>query len=104
MSIESRFKDTIYVQAGTVAYGGAVTWADETGYNKGYIRVLSARERVSIDKPTLFATHRAVMTRTIEPVYGQRLRIGANYYMVKGVDQHELSGTFFQTVDCEVVH
>jgi len=104
MSIEARFKDTIYVQTGTVIFGGGTTWADDAGSNKGYIRLLNARERVSIDKPTLFATHRAVMTRTIVPVYGQRLRLGTDYYMVKGVDQHGLSGTQFQTIDCEVVH
>jgi len=101
--IDARFKTAIYVQTATVAFGGGTTWADVAGNNLGYIRVLSQRERASLDKPTLFSTHRAVMTRTVVPVYGQRLRIGSSYYMVKGVDQHELSGTGFQTVDCEVV-
>jgi hypothetical protein len=103
MSIDARFTTPIYVQIGTIAFGGAMTWADRAGNNLGYIRVLSQRERASVDKPTLFATHRAVMTCAVVPVYGQRLSIGTAYYMVKGVDAHNLSGGAFQSVDCEVV-
>jgi hypothetical protein len=103
MSIDSRFDTYIYVQIGTPAFGGATTWADRAGVNLGYIRTLGARERVSTDKPTLFSTHRAVMTKSVVPVYGQRLRIGTRYYTVKLVDEHTLSGRSFLTVDCEVV-
>lgn len=101
--IASWFTETIYVQHGTKAWDGSMTWADRAGSNKGYIRVLSQRERASIDKPSLFSTHRVAMTREVIPIYGERLRIGTSYYIVKGVDQHGLSGTSFQTADVEVV-
>lgn len=101
--IASWFTETVYVQHGTKSWDGSMTWADRAGSNKGYIRVLSQRERASIDKPSLFSTHRVAMTREVIPIYGERLRIGTSYYIVKGVDQHSLSGTGFQTVDCEVV-
>lgn len=103
MSIDRLFDTAIYVQSNTPGWDGSDVWADRAGYNRGYIRVLSQRERASIDKPTLFSTHRAVMTRSVIAVYGQRLRIATSYYIIKGVDQHELSGKKFQTVDCEVV-
>lgn len=101
--IEARFTTPIYVQASTTIFGGGTTWADRAGVNMGYLRTLSMRERASQDKPTQVSTHRAAMTCAVVPVYGQRLRIGAKYYMVKGVDPHALSGSSFQTVDCEVV-
>lgn len=101
--IDARFKDTIYVQAPTIGWDGATTWADRAGSNKGYIRTLSMRERASVDKPSLYSTHRAVMTCTVIPVYGERLRIRTSYYAVKGVDPQALSGQGFQTVDCEVI-
>lgn len=103
MSIDSQFTDTIQVQTGTVALGGATTYANRGALNKGYIRVLGSRERASVDKPTLFATHRAVMTRATVPAYGEFLLINGTRYKVKLVDQHSLSGGGFQTVDCEVV-
>jgi hypothetical protein len=101
--IDGRFNTPIFVQTPTSSWGGATTWSDRAGQNLGYLRVLSQRERASTDKPTLFSTHRAVMTCSVVPIYGERLRIGSSYYIVKGIDAHELSGGNFQTVDCEVV-
>lgn len=101
--IDARFKDTIYVQTPTPGWDGATTWADRSGSNLGYIRTLSMRERASVDKPSLYSTHRVAMTREVIPIYGERLKIGTSYYIVKGVDQHELSGASFQTSDVEVV-
>lgn len=107
MSIDSHFRTPIYVQAPTDTFGGATTWTDVAGHNMGYIRVLSQSERASIDKPTLFSTHRVAMTKTVVPVYGQRLRIVedgvTSYYMVKGVNSLSAARAPFQTVDCEVV-
>lgn len=103
MSIESRFDKIIYVQTGTVVFGGATTYASAAATNKGYIRILSQRERASIDKPTLFCTHRVAMTCNIVPVYGQFLLIDSIRYKVKGVNPQKLSGGTFQTVDCELV-
>lgn len=105
--ISRLFTSTIYVQAATTSFGGATTWADVTGSNKGYIRTLSDRERGGEEQSKLFSTHRAVMTMTIVPTYGQRLRFvedgTTKYYMVKGVNLHKLSGGTFQIVDCEAV-
>ena len=101
--IQAWFTETIYVQHCTKAWDGAETWADRPGSNKGYIRVLSQRERASVDKPSLFSTHRVAMTGTVIPIYGERLRIGSGLYIAKGVDAHGLSGGGFQTADVEVV-
>lgn len=103
MGIEKYFTKTIYIQESTGGFGGSTTWADKDGSNKGYIRVLSQRERASVDKPTLFSTHRVAMTTTVSVKYGNRIRIGTDYYMVKGVNPQQLSGGDFVTVDCEVV-
>jgi hypothetical protein len=103
MGIEKYFTQTIYIQEETTGFGGAKTWEDKDGSNKGYIRVLSQNERASVDKPTLFSTHRVVMTKTVSAAYGNRIRIGTSYYMVKGPNPQLLSGGNFVTVDCEVV-
>lgn len=110
MSIESRYDASIYVQLGTVALGGGTTWADKTGAvaNRGYVYALGAHERASVDKPTLFATHRALMESVTVPVYGNRLRVARDdgtttYYMVKLVASKRFSAGSFQQVDCEVV-
>jgi hypothetical protein len=103
MSINSWFRDPVYVQDVAEAWDGAKTYTERAGNNMGYARVLSQRERASVDKPALFSTHRIVMTCVLIPEYGDRLRIGTAHYDVKGVDPHGLSGGGFQTVDCEVV-
>jgi hypothetical protein len=103
MSIDSRFTDAVYVQDATEGWDGTKTYSELEGHNMGYARVLSQRERASVDKPALFSTHRIAMTCDIIPKYGDRLRIGTALYDVKGVDPHGLSGGGFQTVDCEVV-
>jgi len=108
MSIAKWFTTEIYIQNMTTAFGGAATYTSVSGYNMGYIRVLSQRERASIDKPTLFSTHRVAMTKDITPVYGQFLLIGSTRYKVKGVNPQALSSfssmaTDLQTVDCEIV-
>lgn len=102
MSINAHFDSSIAVQTGTATFGGAMSYST-VGTNRGYIRALGASERVSVDKPTLFATHRAVMDMTVTPVYGQFLLLGSVRYKVKLVDPHGLSGGAFQTADCEVI-
>jgi hypothetical protein len=110
VSIESRYDSTICVQTSTVVLGGGTTWSDKTGAagNRGYVYALSARERASIDKPTLFSTHRVLMEVVTVPVYGNRLRVAKDdgttrYYMVKMSDVKSFSAGSFQQVDCEVV-
>lgn len=100
--IQRLLTDTIYVQHNTPGWDGSESWADR-GSCKGYIRTLSSRERPSGDKPTQFVTHRIVLDVTTVPVYGERLRKGTEYYSVKLVNPHKLSGGTFQIVDCEVV-
>ena len=100
--IQRLFTSTIYVQTNTPAWDGSPAWADR-GSNKGYIRVLSGRERPSGDKPTQFVTHRATMEKTIIPVYGERLRIGSSYYNVVTPNPLDLCPKGVQIVDCEVV-
>jgi hypothetical protein len=106
--INNKYNATIYVQASSTAFGGAITWTTQAGSNRGYVRVLGSRERVSSDKPTLFSTHRAAMDCIVIPLYGNRLMVVGDdgttaYYIVKLVNPQKLSGGGFQTVDCEVV-
>jgi len=109
MSIDTHYNATIYVQTNTPTWDGTASWADRSGSNRGYVRVLSSRERASVDKPTLFSTHRAAMTCAVVPLYGERLRVvpdsgtAPEYYDVKLVNPSRLSGGAVQLVDCEVV-
>lgn len=102
MSIFRHLTEDITVQSFTDgAFGQPGTWAD-VGTNQGYIRPLSARERVSSEKLTQFATHRAVMLPTYPAAYGQRLKVGSAYYTVKEANVTPFSQGF-QIVNCEVV-
>jgi len=103
--IDRNFTDTISVQTATPVFGGLPTYAT-SGTNQGYIRPLSANAVAStVGQEKLYSTHRAVMTKTVVPVWGQFLLLGSTRYKVKLVNAHVIGGTDlgFQTVDCEVV-